>query len=143
MDSGVTTYCHDSSAIKTLCNSAVMIHAGKIYTSGLPNAVIIEYLKLAIRGSTSRSRTIYSHARENIPRCYTMRFIKPKSKTRSSHQRKPALIEEVKLLNFFRRTYQRESILGFNESVTLLIDVKVYKPFKDALLVFLYVTKWQ
>jgi len=47
MDSGVTTLfvSHDS-CTKTLCNSAVMIH-GKIYTSGLPNAVIIEYLKLA------------------------------------------------------------------------------------------------
>jgi lipopolysaccharide transport system ATP-binding protein len=49
MDSGVTTLfvSHDSSAIKTLCNSAVMIHEGKVYTSGLPNAVIIEYLKLS------------------------------------------------------------------------------------------------
>ncbi|MDR9895849.1 ABC transporter ATP-binding protein, partial [Aetokthonos hydrillicola Thurmond2011] len=48
MDSGVTTLfvSHDSGAIKTLCNSAVMIHDGKIYTSGLPNTVIIEYMKL-------------------------------------------------------------------------------------------------
>jgi len=30
---------HDSSAVKTLCNSAVMIHEGKIYTSGY-NAVL-------------------------------------------------------------------------------------------------------
>ena len=48
MDSGVTTLfvSHDSGAIKTLCNSAVMIHDGEIYTKGLPNAVTIEYLKL-------------------------------------------------------------------------------------------------
>lgn len=48
MDSGVTTLfvSHDSGAIKTLCNSAVMLHQGKIYSSGLPNAVIIDYMKL-------------------------------------------------------------------------------------------------
>ncbi len=49
MDSGVTTLfvSHDSGAIKTLCNSAIMLHEGKIYTSGLPSKVIIEYMKLA------------------------------------------------------------------------------------------------
>ena len=48
MDSGVTTLfvSHDSGAIKTLCNSAVMIDAGKIYASGNPNSVIIKYMKL-------------------------------------------------------------------------------------------------
>lgn len=48
MDSGVTTLfvSHDSGAIKTLCNSAVMLNQGKVYTSGLPNAVIIDYMKL-------------------------------------------------------------------------------------------------
>jgi lipopolysaccharide transport system ATP-binding protein len=48
MDSGVTTLfvSHDSGAIKTLCNSAVMIDGGKIYTNGTPNDVIIKYMKL-------------------------------------------------------------------------------------------------
>ncbi len=48
MDSGVTTLfvSHDSGAIKTLCNSAVMIDGGNIYASGTPNNVIIKYMKL-------------------------------------------------------------------------------------------------
>ena len=50
IDLGVTTLfvSHDSSTIKTLCDSAIIMNSGKILNTGLPSLIIKEYSKLAI-----------------------------------------------------------------------------------------------
>ena len=151
MDSGVTTLfvSHDSSAIKTLCNSAVMIHEGKVYTSGLPNAVIIEYLKLSTEQELGEVKAeleqSYSHASDNTePNNFSaLHEAEVLSNQQEQNQVKPprrgnrkALIEEVKLLNFIGECINDSHILGFNESVTLLINVQVYKPLQGCIVGF-------
>ncbi len=68
MDSGVTTLfvSHDAGAIKTLCNSAVMIHDGKIHTTGLPNAVVIEYLKLVTELELGLAQEIEVNSQQQV-----------------------------------------------------------------------------
>ncbi len=151
MDSGVTTLfvSHDSSAIKTLCNSAVMIHEGKVYTSGLPNAVIIEYLKLSTEQELGEVKAeleqSYSHASDNTEsnNFSALHEAEVLSNQQEQNKVKPprrgnrkALIEEVKLLNFIGECINDSHILGFNESVTLLIDVQVYKPLQGCIVGF-------
>jgi len=58
---------------------------------------------------------------------------------RSSHQGEETVrlfIEEVKLLNSLGECTNESPIFGFNEEVTLIINLKVYQPFKDASLAF-------
>ncbi len=151
MDSGVTTLfvSHDSSAIKTLCNSAVMIHEGKVYTSGLPNAVIIEYLKLSTEQELGEVKAeleqSYSHVSDNtepnkfsaLHEAEVLLNQQEQNKVKPPRRgNRKALIEEVKLLNFIGECINDSHILGFNESVTLLIDVQVYKPLQGCIVGF-------
>jgi lipopolysaccharide transport system ATP-binding protein len=128
MDSGVTTLfvSHDSGAIKTLCNWAVMIHDGKIFTTGLPNKVIIEYMKLLTQLELGRGQD-----EEDLLQELPSTTVKP---IRRGNRK--ALIEEVKLVNQ-RGEYAGESpIFGFNEEVTLLIDLKVYELLQECIVGF-------
>jgi lipopolysaccharide transport system ATP-binding protein len=152
MDSGVTTLfvSHDSGAIKTLCNSAVMIHEGKIYTSGLPNAVIIEYIKMATEQELGEvkvevEKQAYSQASHSIAQQINSSALRQNEVLLQQEQNKnkpprrgnrKALIEEVKLLNSFGECTNERPIFSFNESVTLLIDLKVYEPLQGCIVGF-------
>ena len=144
MDSGVTTLfvSHDPGSIKTLCNSAVMIHEGKIYTSGLPNAVIIEYMKLATEEELQVSVEPSSQDSTNTEQNNLSGALQPEIAIQDQNKVKPqrrgnrkALIEEVRMLNSSGEC-NNDSIFSFNEEVTLLIDVKVYKPLQGCILGF-------
>jgi lipopolysaccharide transport system ATP-binding protein len=96
MDSGVTTLfvSHDSGTVKTLCNSAVMIHEGKIYFSGIPNAVIIKYMKLVTEtelGIVSKEEKISIKQQIN-----QQVLVKSQSIRRGNRK---ALIKNIRLLN--------------------------------------------
>lgn len=142
MDSGVTTLfvSHDSGAIKTLCNSAVMIDRGRLYTSGSPNDVIIKYMKLVTETelgiASEEVAQTNTEVQENSDRHQTvhqssMVRVKP---TRRGNRK--ALIEKIKLLDRFEEDAGEIPIFGFNEQVTLLVDVQVYEPLQGCIFGF-------
>lgn len=174
MDSGVTTLfvSHDSGAIKTLCNSAVMLHQGKIYSSGLPNAVIIDYMKLVTEeelglaqvelekqpnDQINNGQSDNTEQQNNFKELHSTNNSQangieqqnsfkesPKSEILAQPENngkaprrgnRKALIENVKLLNHLGECTE-SPIFGFNEEVTLIIDLKVYKPLQGCIIGF-------
>ena len=154
MDSGVTTLfvSHDSGAIKTLCNWAVMLHEGKIYTSGMPNPVIIDYMKLMtaeelglLQVEPEEELPIQTNNNPELQNTSSVleADISSNPDQQSQAQVKPqrrgnrkAVIEEVKLLNQFGQCTSNGSLFGFNEEVTLIVDLKVYKPLQGCIVGF-------
>lgn len=151
MDSGVTTLfvSHDSGAIKNLCNSAVMIHDGQIHTSGLPNAVIIEYLKLVtdlelnlapkesdnqFAQPTDEINVVNNQSSEALDvDILSVKESSGKIKRRGSGK---ARIEKIKFLNQLGEDAGESPIFGFNEEVTLLVQIKAYVPLKSCIIGF-------
>lgn len=144
MDRGVTTLfvSHDSGAIKTLCNSAIMLHDGVIHTAGLPNAVIIEYIKTVteleleitqteVESHEQQKAAINSQIAEDIDKQQTSLL---ENQTRRGNRK--ALIEDVKLLNSYSEYCGDSPVFGFNEEVTLAVEVKVYEPLKECIVGF-------
>lgn len=165
MDSGVTTLfvSHDSGAVKTLCNWAVVLHEGKIYTSGLPNSVIIDYMKLVteeelglvqveaeqlptkatndIKEQDSSLEVTYNLEEQDKSSVLDQNDVL--SNQQSQNQVTPprrgnrkAIIEEIKLLNQFGQYTNNGGIIGFNEEVTLIVDLNVYEPLQDCIVGF-------
>jgi lipopolysaccharide transport system ATP-binding protein len=152
MDSGVTTLfvSHDSGAIKTLCHSALMIHKGKIYTSGLPNAVIIDYLKLItdielnlensqkekhIKSSTIESELLNTNNSNtlDINDPLNKQQVNDKLMRRGSGK---ALIEKVNMLNHLGKDGGESPIFSFYEEVTLLVKLKAYTQLQSCIVGF-------
>jgi lipopolysaccharide transport system ATP-binding protein len=150
MDSGVTTLfvSHDSSAVKTLCTSAIMIHDGRIHASGLPNAVIIEYIKTVTElelGITQEEKVELDNIESNFQQtaestsqpaedtAIQKNLIKAKKSRRGNRK---ALIEEINLLNQFGESCGESPVFGFNEEVTLVVGVKVYEPLQECIVGF-------
>lgn len=156
MDSGVSTLfvSHDSSAIKTLCNAAIMIHDGRIHTTGSPNAVVIEYIKtltqleLGItkseleRESNVQKKNIESNERtvNTVLNSQSHEdFVQQQPKVHGNRTRrgnKKALIEDVKLLDRFGKSCGESPVLGFNEEVTLVTEIQVYEPLQECIVGF-------
>lgn len=163
MDSGVTTLfvSHDSGAIKTLCNSAVMIDGGKIYASGTPNNVIIKYMKLVteselglvtsennidddsrkmvVGASCSLSNQKSQSNQKSLPNQQSEKnnLTKQSSlveKTRRGNRK--ALIESVKLFHQSGDEADESPIFGFNEQVKLIVEVKVYQQLQGCIIGF-------
>ena len=158
MDSGVTTLfvSHDSGAIKTLCKSAVMIHDGQIYTKGLPNAVTIEYLKLVTdlelglsvpdlesekkeQIDTDKKKDNISQVSQNnstessISEVFSTQQYNAKQKRRGSGK---ARIEKINLLNHLGENAGESPVFGFNEEVTLAVNIKAYEPLQSCIIGF-------
>ena len=137
MDSGVTTLfvSHDSGAIKTLCNSAVMIDAGKIYASGTPNNVIIKYMKLV-----TESELELVTLKENVDNNAVAQNASEQTsaikleKTRRGNRK--ALIEAVKLFHQSGDEADESPIFGFNEQVKLVVEVRVYQQLQGCIIGF-------
>ncbi|WP_199912082.1 ABC transporter ATP-binding protein [Nodularia spumigena] len=151
MDSDVTTLfvSHDSGAIKNLCNSAIMIHDGQIHTSGLPNAVIIEYLKLVTdlelnlspkeldhqcQQPTDEINVVNNQSSESLDvDILSAKESSGKLKRRGSGK---ARIQKIRLLNQLGEDAGESPIFEFNEEVTLLIQVKAYVAIKSCIIGF-------
>ena len=137
MDSGVTTLfvSHDSGAIKTLCNSAVMIDGGKILASDTPNNVIIKYMKLV-----TESELGLETSEENVDNNAVIQSASEQTsaikleKTRRGNRK--ALIESVKLFHQNGEEADESPIFGFNEQVKLLVKVKVYQQLQGCIVGF-------
>ncbi|HEY9750257.1 MAG TPA: ABC transporter ATP-binding protein [Allocoleopsis sp.] len=163
MDSGITTLfvSHDSSAIKTLCSSAIMIHDGKMHTSGSPNQVIIDYMKLvtelelnSFQGKSGAeleapapepteavdpetlSSPVESVAESAASLETAIELVDATQKKLARRGNRKALIEEVKLLDRFEEYIGEVPIFGFNEEVTLVVNLKVYEPLQGCIVGF-------
>lgn len=188
MDSGVTTLfvSHDSGAVKTLCNSAVMLHEGQIYTSGLPNAVIIEYMRKVtedelglepvevekqadifdIQDNNHKVENLDNNGQQNNSSLEQAEILNNEQsqqkqnnslvltqakilsdkqyQSRGKPQRRgnrKALIEAVQLLNKSGETTNESPIFGFNEEITLIVDLKVYEPLQGCIVGFFVCNK--
>lgn len=150
MDSGVTTLfvSHDAGAIKTLCNSAVMIHDGKIHTTGLPNAVVIEYLKLVTELELGLAQEIEFNSQQQVNTIVENGIqasdcpnhdISSSSSNFSKATRRgsgKARIESVKILNQLGEYAGETPIFAFDEEVTLIVNLKVYSVIKSCIVGF-------
>ncbi|MBC1224073.1 ABC transporter ATP-binding protein, partial [Nostoc sp. UCD120] len=150
MDSGVTTLfvSHDAGAIKTLCNSAVMIHDGKIHTTGLPNAVVIEYLKLVTELELGLAQDIKVNSQQQVNTIVdkpiqasdspNVEIESPSSSFSKATRRGSgkARIESVKILNQLGHYAGESPIFAFNEEVTLIVNLKVYSVIKSCIVGF-------
>lgn len=159
MDSGVTTLfvSHDSGAIKTLCNRAVMIDAGKIFASDTPNNVIIKYMKLVteselglvtsddvdddsknlVVGASCSLSDKKPQSNKKLPSNQQSQSNKQSSsiqKTRRGNRK--ALIESVKLFHQSGEEADKSPIFGFNEQIKLLVEVKVYQQLQGCIVGF-------
>jgi lipopolysaccharide transport system ATP-binding protein len=154
MDSGVTTLfvSHDAGAIKSLCNSAVMIHDGKICASGLPNPVIIEYLKLVTDLELSGQQVdVHGKLQEPIGKAKTVENTETtsniciaaslaasdgnfgKSTRRGSGKAK---IEAIKFINQSGDDAGEHPTFMFNEEVTLIVNVRAYETLQGCIVGF-------
>jgi lipopolysaccharide transport system ATP-binding protein len=126
MDSGVTTLfvSHDSGAIKTLCNWAVMIHDGQIYTTGAPNDVTITYLKLLTDLELGLT----------VPESKQVQQEKDTAIARRGSGK--ARIETVKMLNHLGEDAGDIPVFAFDEEVALVVEIKAYTKLKSWILGF-------
>ncbi|MBD2206521.1 ABC transporter ATP-binding protein [Calothrix sp. FACHB-1219] len=152
MDSGVTTLfvSHDPGAIKTLCNSAIMIHEGKIHTSGLPNAVIIDYLKLITDIELNLEKPVKdTHINESTPENQKLNLKdlnylniddellsqQPKAQLKRRGSGK-AVIEQVKMLDNLGQDAGDSPIFSFNDKVTLMVKIKAFTQLQNCIVGF-------
>ncbi len=149
MDSGVTTLfvSHDANAVKTLCNSAVMIHDGQVHSTGLPNAIIIKYLKLVTELELSSEQQQIDSSTEqeqnknasHLSDAELSTDVLPNENNITSDKRRgngKARIEEVKLLNHLGEEIGQPAVFCFNEEVTLALTLKAYQPLKSCIVGF-------
>ena len=134
MDSGVTTLfvSHDSGAIKTLCNSAVMIDAGKIYASGTPNNVIIKYMKLVTE--TELGLVTPDKVDDTVSESKSEPTSVVIEKTRRGNRK--ALIKDVKLFDRYGKEAEKNPVFGFNERVKLVVEVQVNQQLQGCIIGF-------
>jgi lipopolysaccharide transport system ATP-binding protein len=151
MDSGVTTLfvSHDAGSIKSLCNSAVMIHDGTLRTSGLPNTVIVEYLKLVTDLEVSNSQL---NVQIKEQRSGDNTVIKQDSTSMIAiaeigNQHQPfgkstrrgsgkAKIETIKFIRQSGEHAEKHPTFMFNEEVKLIVELKVYETLQGCILGF-------
>lgn len=151
MDSGVTTLfvSHDAGSIKTLCNSAVILHEGKIKEVGDPNVVTISYLKLmtelelGFSNSESPSYASQLGARDAPTTNNTFTTSRQATENTEIESSQPkrrgsgkARIEKVQLFNDRGEDVGKHPVLGFNEEVRLCLTVRAYAKLEGCIVGF-------
>jgi lipopolysaccharide transport system ATP-binding protein len=156
IDLGVTTLfvSHDSSTIKTLCDWAVMLNAGKIFSTGLPSLIIQEYSKLAIDlelGLLPIDQDLYQEGNSNFigiekdeehPHLLTNNDVSsmqiPDQEFGEIFRRGSgkAKIEDVQLFDNSGLRITKSPIIEFNQEVILSIRAKVYESLKGCIFGF-------
>ncbi|MBV6623516.1 MAG: ABC transporter ATP-binding protein [Rivularia sp. (in: Bacteria)] len=137
MDSGVTTLfvSHDSGAIKTLCNSAIMIDDGNIHASGTPNNVIIKYMKLVTESELALVNPEDNQKQDNVLQPTSKAtFESELAQTRRGSRK--ALIENIKLFHQSGEETEPNPVFAFNEQVKLLVEVRVYQELQGCIVGF-------
>ncbi len=151
MDSGVTTLfvSHDTGAVKTLCNSAIMIHDGLIQGVGNPNDITTDYLRLMTEIELKLEAQNQLEGREKLDSsiqlsdqseaaedesCANTRAASPNQRKRIGSGK--AKIESVKILNQFGDFPGKNPIFRFNEEVELITIVKAYSDIESCIIGF-------
>ena len=155
IDLGVTTLfvSHDSSTIKTLCDRAIMLNAGKIFSTGLPSLIIQEYSKLAIDlelGLLQTDQDLYQEKNGDSieieeyedPPLFTNNDAKsmqmPDQEFGGMFRRGSgkSKIEDVQLFDNSGLRITKSPIIEFNQEVILSIRAKVYESLKGCIFGF-------
>jgi lipopolysaccharide transport system ATP-binding protein len=119
-----------------------MINQGKIYASGSPNDVIIKYMKLVTEAELGiapleeEERIITSQVNDNTAtpqKVHKQNLVKVKPTRRGSRK---AIIENIKLFNQWGEDAGETPIFGFNEHVTLLVELQVYELLQSCIIGF-------
>lgn len=136
MDSGVTTLfvSHEANAVKTLCKSVFMLEKGKFYTSGLPNDVFIEYMKLATQIELEQSEIDRTN-KERLSLNDTDRS-QDLSKNSSRRGSGKATIERVRVFHENGDLAIPSPLFKFNEMINLVTDVRVNALLEDFIVGF-------
>ncbi len=144
MDSGVTTLfvSHDAGSIKTLCNSAVMIHDGEIQSVGIPNLVISQYLKTLSELEVSLDDSV-DKALTNIEKKDKSNIESQNDKSKFLVEAKPirrgnrqAFISQVKILNILNEDVGQNPVFDFNETIKLFVEVETSQMLKECIIGF-------
>ena len=142
MDSGVTTLfvSHDANAVKTLCKTAFMLEGGKCYTSGLPNDVFIEYMKMTTQielaqsdGDSLKSEGLRTSHLDNSQDPKGSSKSKANSSRRGSGR---ATIEQVQIFHENGDLAITSPVFEFNEKISLVARVYAHTSLEDFILGF-------
>jgi lipopolysaccharide transport system ATP-binding protein len=156
IDLGVTTLfvSHDSSTIKTLCDSAIIMNSGKILNTGLPSLIIKEYSKLAIDlelGFPSTEQSLHQEEQNNLivaeknEEHLDISARKDHKMTRVADQEfaktfrrgsGKAKIEEFQLFDHLGLSITKSPIIEFNQEVILSIRARVYESIQGCIFGF-------
>jgi lipopolysaccharide transport system ATP-binding protein len=144
MDSGVTTLfvSHDAGSIKTLCNSAVMIHDGEIQSIGIPNLVISHYLKTLSELEVNLDDSVDKEL-TNIEEKNKFNIESQNDKSKLLVEAKPirrgnsqAFISQVKILNLLNEDLGENPVFDFNETIKLFVEVETSQMLKECIIGF-------
>ena len=137
MDLGVTTLfvSHDANAVKTLCKSAFMLEQGKIHTSGRPNDVFIDYMKLATQIELRQSEENISHNSKLsiLNHEDSSQLLTGNSSRRGSGR---ATIKRIQIFHENGDLAIASPIFKFDEMVTLVADVCINASLEDFIIGF-------
>jgi lipopolysaccharide transport system ATP-binding protein len=155
IDLGVTTLfvSHDSSTIKTLCDSAIIMNSGKILNTGLPSLIIKEYSKLAIDlelGFPPTDQSLHQEEQNSSIEAdknedYLDLIEKNDGVTRLIDQEfaetfrrgsGKAKIENIQLFDNSGLRITKSPTIEFNQEVILSIRAKVYESIKGCIFGF-------
>ncbi len=137
MDLGVTTLfvSHDANAVKTLCKSAFMLEQGKIHTSGRPNDVFIDYMKLTTQIELRQSGGNISHDSKLsiLNHEDSSQLLTGNSSRRGSGR---ATIERIQIFHENGDLAIASPMFKFDEMVTLVADVRINVSLEDFIIGF-------
>jgi lipopolysaccharide transport system ATP-binding protein len=150
MESGVTVLfvSHDATAVKTLCDSAIMLHQGKIFNTGSPDTVLIEYMKkmteieLGLAGHLLKSSSQIPQVNSANPLqspISTYNVLDYKNLTRRGNQK--ILIERVELWDGFNQNLNKDAIFHFNDTIVMVVECKLYEQLYGCIIGFLVCDK--
>ena len=139
MDSGVTTLfvSHDTGAVKSLCNHAFMLDKGEIYTSGKPNDVFIEYMKLVTQIELEDSELQQAPAQtESVTDDRSLKSDQHLNTNPSRRGSRQALIESVQLFHENGDLAIASPSFEFDEEISLVAKVRLNMALESFILGF-------
>ncbi|MEM6452030.1 MAG: ABC transporter ATP-binding protein [Cyanobacteria bacterium P01_D01_bin.105] len=148
MDSGVTTLfvSHDTHAVKSLCQSAVLLENGNIYAEGKPSQVFIKYMelstnleleqsrdKLSVKATADRETS--SEQPVGLLNRESQREFHPSSSWRGSGH---ATIDSVYIFHENGDAANRHPDFAFDEKISVVVEIEINTPL-DGLIVGFFV----
>lgn len=123
MDSGITTLfvSHDPGAVRTLCNRAILLHQGKLVSSGRPEQLMNQYVKMMTDLELERSN---QPAKQSSPRSLNSQLDTTADFSRARRGSQTIQIMSVSLLDQTGETTEPLPTVTFGELATIRIKLK-------------------